>query len=214
MRKRKKKWVIGLAAVVTAAILILSYCQGRFLPAWIAWQEKSQDLAPSPRLGGGDYRLVLTNRDLALFDGKRKIWELPKGVKAQDFLLADINHDGEENLLVLCWKRGRYGDSRPFWVKRDDPTWSQHIYIYEFVEKGLGKKKEGQASQGGRPNQASSIRVKPIWMASYIGKDVTHWDFNPKDRLVLYHPDGSVDSWDWLSWGLTYLQDLKKAGEK
>ncbi|MCR5688449.1 MAG: hypothetical protein K6G58_10570 [Lachnospiraceae bacterium] len=122
-------------------------------------------------------------RRLEVRDGGRKIWALPKDVYAQDFLYEDIDHDGEKDLLVLCWKRGRYGRHKPTWVRHDDMNWSQHIFIYNIADG----------------------TVRPKWMASDIGMDAASWEF--KDGVLsITDTDGETTQWVWIHWGLELLE--------
>ncbi len=85
--------------------------------------------------------------------------------------------------MLLCWKKGRYGAQKPFWVDRDERTWSQHIFIYEYEQEN----------------------VRPKWMSSYIGQDVAEITVNvgptSLNRLFLTDSDGKINRWIWDSWG-------------
>ena len=43
-------------------------------------------------------------------------WQPDPDTRVQDALTADMDRDGEAELLLLTWRQGRYGESRPFWV--------------------------------------------------------------------------------------------------
>lgn len=106
-------------------------------------------------------------------------------MKVQQALWADVDNDGKEELVLLCWKKGRYGKSRPFWVERDEKKWSQHLFVYEY-DQGV-------------------IRSK--WMSSYLGMDVESVAVNgekaPLSRLYLTDREGKVSCWRWDFWGFT-----------
>ncbi len=112
----------------------------------------------------------------------RKEWELPKNNKVQDFLYEDVDHDDTKELMVLCWKRGRFGEHRPSWVKHDEIKWSQHIFIYEIKDD----------------------IVRPKWMASDIGVKAASWGFSD-GKLYITDTDGGKTSWIWNSWGMEKL---------
>ena len=38
------------------------------------------------------------------------------GQRVQDSLYADIDRDGQDEKIVLLWKKGRFGKHRPFWI--------------------------------------------------------------------------------------------------
>ena len=157
VKKQRKNIVIAIltAAILIVAAFLVMWLNGAFLPKWIEWKEVSDT----------SY--------------------LKKGVKAQDTLSMDINRDGKDELLVLCWRIGRYGDRKPFWVKRDELKWSQHIYIYEKTDEGH----------------------KAIWMASDIHTDVARWEPLDESLLVTYSPDNKKSVWMWNSWGLERLSE-------
>lgn len=133
----------------------------------------------------GEYEIVVSDRSLQIRYEDGLIWTSPEGVKIQDALVCDIDHDREEELVLLCWKIGRYGAHRPFWVDEDEKKWSQHLFVYEFY-KG---------------------EIRPKWMSSYIGPDVAGISENGKEapfcRLLLTDLYGTVNSFRWDGWGFT-----------
>ena len=157
---------------------------GAFLPQWISWEnktifEKAQQ-----------YQVALTDKEVRVICDEKIVWKSPENVKVQDILLCDIDRDMQEELLVLCWKIGRYGKRMPFWIKEDEKAWSQHIFVYEY--------------------QVNKMR--PQWMSSYIGQDVIRIQENGKEpphtRIWLTDLDGNTSSWMWDSWGF-----VKEASE-
>ncbi len=168
-----------MALVSTGAILYLLWSGGAFLPRWISWQSGSfYDSSES-------YEIVLQNKKVEILYGGVSVWNSPKGVKVQSVLSCDIDNDGMDELLLLCWKIGRYGSHRPFWVERDEKKWSQHIFVYEY-ENG---------------------KIKAKWMSSDIGQDVAKMEGNgreaPFNRLLLTAPDGEISQFRWDYWGFT-----------
>lgn len=180
---RKRIWwkilAFILAAALAAAIGIYGWKKGIFLPDWIVWQEKRQTVEEK----GGE--IFLEQRSLTLKKDGKQVWRSPKEILVQDFLWCDINHDKEEELILLCWRIGRYGDAKPFWVEKDEKQWSQHIYIYQWTGE----------------------EIHPLWMASDIGMDVAAFAFDEKKRLTITEKDGKITCWDWISWGLTLIGD-------
>lgn len=169
-----------MALVCTGAILCILHVlrsRGFFLPRWIKW--KNTVFFD----GTGAYEVSLEQKTVSILHGDAVIWTSAEGVKVQDVLSCDIDHDGAEELILLCWKIGRYGTHRPFWVEQDENKWSQHIFVYEY-------------------NQDT---ISPKWMSSYIGVDVADMSSNqksaPYDRLLLTDTDGKMSSWVWASWG-------------
>jgi len=167
--------VIFIAAVVVFIIAYLWH-DGLFLPKWIDWKESQIEIDSDTSLSLADKRVTIERNG-------EIVWQNKKSVKVQDIIWQDINRDGEEELILLCWKIGRYGEHQPFWVKRDEYKWSQHIFIYSFSKK--------------------SAKVYPLWMASDIGMLAVDWKYNTKHDMLLFEDDkGTVTGWIWKTWGL------------
>lgn len=168
-----------MALISAAAILLLLRNSGAFLPRWIQWEKDTEyDVF-------GEYRLLLSHQSVSVMYGDTVIWTSPEGVKVQKILSCDADNDGQDELVLLCWKKGRYGKAKPIWVEKDERKWSQHIFVYEYT-----------------PDE-----IKPKWMSSYIGQDVLDIASNqksaPYNRLWLTDLEGAVSSWVWDSWGFT-----------
>lgn len=185
-RKWRKLWwifVLIAAAALAAAAVFFAWSKGAFLPKWIVWEEKTLNLKSSESRSAEPEAIVLKNRRLEVQKDGAAAWESPGDILVQDFLWCDINHDRKNELLLLCWRIGRYGNARPFWVERDEKKWSQHIYIYEW--------RDGE--------------IHPLWMASDIGMDAAAFDFDETKRLHITEVSGRETYWDWQSWGLTMI---------
>ena len=168
-----------IALISAAAILLFLRNSGAFLPHWISWEQDTEyDV-------WGEYRLLLSHQSVSVLYDDTVIWTSPEGIKVQKMLSCDADNDGQDELVLLCWKKGRYGKAKPIWVGKDERKWSQHIFVYEF----------------------SPDVVKPKWMSSYIGQDVLNIASNqksaPYNRLWLTDLEGEVSSWVWDSWGFT-----------
>lgn len=197
--------VFIVAAALAAAAVSFAWYKGAFLPRWIIWQEKEEIYGfsetdtentdeklwtnePKDESNLNQLKFILKNKCLELDKDNTVLWTSPKDILVQDFLWCDINHDNKAELLILCWRIGRYGNAKPYWVENDEHTWSQHIYIYEL-----------------RDNE----EIHPIWMASDIGMDVKDWSFDDIDRLVITETSGRRTSWDWVSWGLSLVKNYE-----
>lgn len=168
----------GIAAVLCAgAILYILWHSGFFLPHWIIWDEYSFGTED------GQYGISLAQKEVRVrYDGVL-VWSSPSDVKVQAAMSQDIDADGREELLLLCWKHGRYGSHKPFWVEKDERRWSQHLFVYAYGE--------GE--------------IRPKWMSSYIGQNISRMSVQAaesgKCRLWLTEPDGGETCWSWDSWG-------------
>ncbi len=178
---KRRFWPAALICLLMLAVVWLLQRQGGPLPAWVSWE--SRQILCQPERGEPE-KIVLARRTVTVYDGGTPVWQSDRDIRVQDVLWGDIDHDGAGELMLLCWRRGRYGSSRPFWVTEDEKTWSQHIYLYDWTEEA----------------------VRPIWMASDIGMEVSQWSFGEASRLVLTDRTGGQSAWDWISWGLQWVE--------
>lgn len=141
------------------------------MPRWIPWGEGtiSDD--------SGDHEISLAGKKVSVAYRENPVWDSPQNIKIQQALSCDMDYDGTDELILLCWKRGRFGKHKPFWIEEDEKNWSQHIFVYEMAHD----------------------KVTPKWMSSYIGQDVAEMAFDK--RLFLTDPDGEISCWRWESWG-------------
>ena len=179
-RLDKKMSVVLVAGILLAcvcALAILLWKNGAFLPQWISWENRTiLDHVQA-------YQVVLKKKKARVIQNDEVIWESPENIKVQDVVLCDIDRDMQKELIVLCWKVGRYGKRMPFWIAEDEKSWSQHLFVYKYHEK----------------------EIRPKWMSSYIGQDVAKMQDNGKEtpytRLWLTDLKGNTSSWMWDSWG-------------
>ncbi|MCR5155547.1 MAG: CapA family protein [Butyrivibrio sp.] len=146
------------------------------VPMGVDWQQKKQEI-----YGG---KLQLSGKKMVLRDGvKGPKWHTKKNWLVQDFLVSDIDGDEDLELILLVWKRGRFGPDMPFWVKADEKSYSQHIFIYDISE---------------------DLQVKEKWLASEIGQEVTRFKLMEKNPSIILTEEksGHCSLWRWESWGL------------
>ena len=195
-----RKKIIQIAAVCVCVLIpVIGWRGGYFLPGWIDW--KSGTFSDE----SGRYEIVLRHRTVRVIYDSSVIWSVPEDIKVQDAMSCDIDGDGADELIMLCWKIGRFGSSRPFWVEEDEETWSQHIFVYN----------------------CAGDTIKPKWMSSYIGVDVAEistgnrgaqeagdqgarvedvaerGSAGGRQRILLTNTEGRMSSWIWDSWGFT-----------
>lgn len=174
INNKKVATAIVVAVVTFVTLLLLIAVKTRLiLPSFVTWKEKE---IYSEEMGA---KVVLKDKKVKVDFANGEDWESPNKFKISDVMLYDIDHDGEDEMLMLALKRGKYGKDRPSWVKRDEICWSQHVYLYEISDK----------------------RVAPKWMASDIGFDVTGWACK-NGYLILGDAEGKLTYWEWNNWGL------------
>lgn len=178
---RRMRAVTLVALVTLACAMVWAWGRGMYLPGWVHW--KSGVINCGEEEAAGKRMMVLEGKSLCLLSGETVVWRTGRELLAQDALWCDIDHDGQNEVLLLCWRRGRYGSSHPFWAGREETNWSQHIFIYDWTEAG----------------------VRPAWMASDIGMEAVDWRFDEKERLLITDAKGRTSAWAWSSWGLQLI---------
>ncbi len=171
---------IFMALAVVSAVIFVLWGIKLFLteiPLWVRWEENTfMDKS-------GNYEIALHHKKVCVKYDKSVIWSSPKEVKVQKVLSCDIDNDEMEELVLLCWKIGRFGKHKPFWVADEEDTWSQHLFVYEY----------------------EAERIRPKWMSSHLGQDIVDMKSNgqeaPYIRLWMQEPEGTMSSWFWDSWG-------------
>lgn len=165
----------ALYALMTAALVgLLLWYRGVFLPP-------SQDRSAGLSLEDGTVlELTLADGSFCAECGGQPLWQSGRGLHVEDFLTFDIDRDGSTELVLLVWRRGNYGSSKPFWVKRNDTNWSQHIFIYDWRDNTF----------------------LPQWMSSQLRPQVARWALHDDNQLFILTPDGTETLWQWGQWGL------------
>ena len=158
-------------------------------PKEIKWKEKGV----RKEIDGHDVRYVLRDKRVRVYVDKRLIWQSDMTWFVQDMFVCDIDKDSakdkvrkneksEEELVLLLWKEGRFGQSRPFFIEDDEKDYSQHIFTYNI--------------------EAGELIEK--WCSSYIGENVNEMEF-VDDILYLTHFSGEKTRWKWYSFGFEKL---------
>ncbi len=198
----KTKRRFSIAAITVAAIFCvlivikLLYDIGAFLPGWVTWESKKIDVS-----GTGTFVLEKSSLSFipegdpdAADNGMDAVRLTDNGLKISDLLIYDVDGDGDDEMVLLLWKRGKFGNSKPFWMENDD-KWSQHIFIYDI-------------------NPDGDIIIRQKWCTSEIGRDVFRWRILDRDENIRLKKDpkintlliedrkGEVTLWAWESFGL------------
>ena len=198
MTDRKKTVIITgiMAAALAAAVFAIAYYSGVLLPKWARWHDVTieeggyheEDEGKERDAPEGPERIVLHKRKVRAYKNGKCIFTSPAFCRVQNMLYADIDRDGEKELILLNFNLKRYGKHRPFWVKHDELKWFQHIYIYDYV--------------------AEDEIFRPVWMASDIGMDAADCVMEDGRVLKLTDRDGVESRWMWISFGLRCVDPL------
>ncbi|MEA4986924.1 MAG: hypothetical protein VB095_02615 [Anaerovorax sp.] len=76
----------------------------------------------------------LTDHVLIVEEGSQEIWRSSHDYYIDSFSLGDINNDGEINLVVSLWKKGSFGEMKPFWHTGKDNDYKNHLFVYQLKE--------------------------------------------------------------------------------
>lgn len=88
---------------------------------------------------------VLTVREEA-----ESLWKSPSDWHVDSFALGDADNDGTANLVMCLWKKGSFGEIRPFWHTGEDDSYKNHLFVYKL---------EGDT-------------CKPVWCSSDLDRPI------------------------------------------
>lgn len=178
-RVQSKLALILLFAGGIIGLVVFLIHDGYFLSRW----QNKTILCDLNGDGTGEVIKLIRRRVTVSRDGTL-LWESDNDWKAADVLTADLNRDGMEELLVLCWKRGSYGEYIPFWEEENDKEYSQHIFIY----------------------QMNGETIHAVWMSSRLKPQIKAWDITEENRIHIVTDKGEDTVWMWDRWGLERVE--------
>ncbi|MBQ8914103.1 MAG: hypothetical protein IJ054_08700 [Lachnospiraceae bacterium] len=193
-KKIKKAVITGIVTVPVIAVLIglIIYClwkRGFFLPDYITWNNQKDTFEiENERVDFILKKKILTIKDNATGE---ILYESPKEWLVSDYFYFDVDYDGENEVVMMVWKQGSFGEHKPFWHKGKDNKWTQHIFIYNW-------------------DSERSDRLDPRWMSSGLGINVNKVYIDEKNRVHFIDDEGNETVWQWLGWGLTLVEEIKK----
>ncbi|HQE23618.1 MAG TPA: hypothetical protein PLM20_06920 [Syntrophomonadaceae bacterium] len=188
-RTINKKRITLLVTALLILVLLLAFY--RFAPS------------PSKQLKGdsdGDGQLEiyqLAESQVTVTTEDAILWESDPAWKVTDLVLADADNDGQEEMLLVLWKKGSFGTSKPMWMKGEDTEYSNHLFMYRLV----------------------AGRMKPVWCSSAIEYPILrlqvedHDDDGLQELLVTEGPAAGPfysirqlfykkhTTWQWQEWG-------------
>lgn len=75
----------------------------------------------------------MKKQQLQVWEGSQLIWHTPEEWQIKQIKLADADNDGKQELLLLIWKKGSFGASKPFWLEGSDDEFSCHLFVYNLI---------------------------------------------------------------------------------
>jgi len=184
-----KKGITLVIAVILALVLLLAF--GRPVPS------HSQLLTGDSDGDGQMETYQLAGNQVTVKTQNTVLWESDPTWKVTGLVLADADNDGQEEMLLVLWKKGSFGTSKPFWMKEEDMEYSNHLFMYRLA----------------------AGRMKPVWCSSAIEYPILRLqvedcdDDGLQELLVtegpaagpwysirqLFHKQQTT--WQWQEWG-------------
>lgn len=110
-------------------LLILAVILG--MAAWLTGRQTASQLFSIDTDNNGlKERYALQEQAVQVFERSRQIWKTPDEWQVQQILVADIDNNQQKELLLVLWKKGSFGDVKPFWLKGPDNKISCHLFVY------------------------------------------------------------------------------------
>jgi hypothetical protein len=204
-----KNRIIGLLCLIGMAAFCCFFASAYAgPPLWVEYVKKSEQAGSLVlKMEGGKAALEKETQDTGADNGV--MWTSPLEYKVQDGFLTDLDRDGDTEMILLVWKRGRFGKHRPFWITSDERCYSQHIFIYDVADEAL----EGiDGNESGHDSVISGV-VSQKWFASDIGVDVRRMKLlnegsaTSEAVLLTEDIDGNCALWHWESFGLKTMDN-------
>lgn len=138
---------------------------------------------------GFDEIITLHYGVVRVYEDSIKLLETDHSWDVREIIVGDFTNNGKNELALYLWKKGNYGPSLPFWVKENDSSYKQHLFLYEWDD-GL----------------------KALWHSSnlpYINVETKLGDFDGDGKNEIKVLERSYDwdykesnaIWQWDEWG-------------
>ena len=145
---------------------------------------------------GEQYNLV--NGRLKITQDNKIIWQSPTNWWVDDFVLADATNDDTLDINLSVWKKGNFGPDKPFWVKENDQSIKNHLFIFDLIQD----------------------KVKAVWQSSNLEApncefNFTDIDNDGKNELIVTEgvytdnhrcQDKYKAVWRWNGWGFSNIR--------
>lgn len=178
MHSWKRALVVCLILGGVVGALAMLSAPNNNVPSWVTWDHN--DVACD------DLLATLESKKVSVQDkGGTTVATSPDEWLVQKMGAGDVDRDGRCELVLLSWREGSFGNSRPFWNEGTDDEWTQHVFIV--------RPEDGQ--------------LAPVWMSSKLGMEVTDLVVNDSAQILLTHRDSTQTLWEWGSWGLSLVED-------
>jgi len=147
----------------------------------------------------------LMDNILSVSEGEQAIWKSSPDDHVDSFALGDVDNDGTVNLVISLWKKGSFGEMRPFWHTGEDADYKNHLFVYKLREN----------------------TCQPVWCSSELDRPILSFAISDSNgdglnelvategqykkvsgAIYAPDPDGLVKTtvWQWEEWGFRNLQ--------
>lgn len=137
---------------------------------------------------------------MTVMEGSAQLWKSPEKYSIDSFSLGDVDNDGIENLVISLWKRGSFGEMKPFWHTKKDNDYKNHLFVYKLDQ----------------------YKIKQVWCSSNLDRPIISFEIadTNKDSLKeliviegqyrkIFGSKYGLDSksktrtavWEWNKWG-------------
>lgn len=172
-------WLFAALVCVLVCVLLSAGCALQpALPSWATCEQTSL------MCDGYEVRIADWWAHITPPHSAGAPYDSPAEWRVQNAVATDVNNDGTTELVFLAWRQANYGTSTPFWEENDTTTWTQHVFIM----------------------QPGRHELVPVWMTSQLGVEVVSLATNGR-RIELTERDGTRTQWEWVSWGLTLIEE-------
>ncbi len=133
----------------------------------------------------------------------REIWSSPQEYQISSWFCADVDNDQVEDLGLILWKTGYYGDDLPNFVNENIEDYGQHLFLYNL--------EVGEDSVSGDQTVSRLPELTPKWHSSTLSAPiqslVVH-DLNQDGFQELIMIEEAEDQnqlaiWQWDDWGFS-----------
>lgn len=128
---------------------------------------------------------TLKDKQVTVNEANCPLWQSPESWDIQQILLADADNEGQAELLMVVWKEGSFGSSRPMWLEGEtDDEYTCHLFVYRLI---AGK-------------------MKPVWCSSALDRPIkalkaTDTDNDGSLELQVRESLTTITTWQWQGWG-------------
>ena len=174
--------------IITVVYGLLVYClknKGFFISEYATWNNQKDTFV----IGGLKVDFQLNKKKFKITNSETNgiLFESPKGWLVSDYFVFNADKDDEKEIVLVLWKKGSFGNHKPFWYEEKDDEWTQHIFIYDWEPE-------------------KNDYLKPLWMSSKIGIEAKNIYVDEKNRIHIIDSEGEETIWQWISWGLMLME--------